>query len=96
VFARDPVSRLLRLDDFRKRLAEMHARVGLVFFMPETRDRFRRRLYRKWQKVGEERAMLLGTILASLELKAELNRRLRESQYATKPAPKHREVDRQR
>jgi hypothetical protein len=70
-----PVTRLERLDAFRDRLAAMHTRVGLVFFMPNTRERFQRRLYRKWEAVGRDRAMLMATILASPELKAELNRR---------------------
>jgi hypothetical protein len=71
----DPVTRLERLDALRDRLAAMHARVAMVFFMPKTTERFQQRLYRKWQAVGRDRAMLMGSILASPVLKAELIRR---------------------
>lgn len=66
----DPISRLRRLEAFRARLARMHDRVGMVFFMPETRDRFRARLYRKWVQATQQRAMLLETIHGSPELLA--------------------------
>jgi hypothetical protein len=68
----DPIARLRRLDVFRARLAAMHARVGIVFFMPATRERFQRRLYRKWQALGRERDMLLGVIKANPDLRAKL------------------------
>jgi hypothetical protein len=68
----DPIARLRRLDAFRDRLAAMHRRVGLVFFMPATRDRFRHRLYRKWLLVGQQRAMLMASIQATPELRQQL------------------------
>jgi len=86
----DPITRLERLDAFRDRLAAMHARVALVFFMPKTRERFQQRLYRKWQAVGRDRAMLMATILASPVLKAELNRRRAPCTPQREPQPQQK------
>jgi hypothetical protein len=81
----DPIARLRRLDAFRSRLAAMHRRVGLVFFMPATRDRFRQRLYRKWLLVGQQRAMLMASIQASPELRRRLHEEARQAASMVSP-----------
>jgi hypothetical protein len=72
---RHPVSLLERIAKARDKVAGMHAQVGLVFFMPRTRDRFRRKLWGRWQDLNRKHAMLFKTILANPALRAEMNRR---------------------
>lgn len=74
----DPITRVFQIEAFRDRLTDMHQRVGMVFFMPQTRERFRDKLYRKWVKLGQQRSMLLATIDAAPALKAEYRRRVAE------------------
>jgi len=81
----DPVSRIMQLDAFRDRLMAMHKRVGLVFFMPETRDRFRDKLFRKWMKVGQERQMLMDVVRRYPQLNAEYKRRMAERAVSEYP-----------
>lgn len=74
----DPITRAFQIEAFRDRLTDMHQRVGMVFFMPQTRERFRDKLYRKRVKLGQQRSMLLATIDSAPALKAEYRRRVAE------------------
>lgn len=89
----DPVSRIMHLDAFRDRLMAMHKRVGLVFFMPETRDRFRDKLFRKWLKVGQERQMLMDVVRRYPQLNAEYKRRMAERAVSEQPSSPKPEPD---
>lgn len=85
---RHPVSRLERLAARRLQVAATYQRVGLVFFMPRTRDRYRQQLWRHWQHLGRRHDLMLAAIHAAPALKAELYRRRDAalSRPATAPA----------
>jgi hypothetical protein len=88
---RHPVSRLLRLEAQQARVARLYHQVGLVVFMPRSRQRFRQKLWVLWGRIGRQHAMLSKAIHADPGLRAELYRR-REAAIRADPQAAIREA----